>query len=51
MTDHVDYPCDRRTRALLVELRRAALIVLAAVEDYLLMPRSVVPKPRREDGE
>ena len=38
---------DERTRVLLTILRRALIMVLGAIEDYLDMPRSIGPKQKR----
>lgn len=38
-----------RTRALLLAMRQALLIALGALEDYLCLPRSVVPKHDRRN--
>ena len=38
------------TRVLLLAFRQALLIALGALEDYLGLPRSVVPKHKREEG-
>lgn len=38
-----------RTRVLLLAVRQALLIVLGALEDYLCMERSIVPKHRRSE--
>jgi hypothetical protein len=37
-----------QTRALLITLRQAILLVLGAIEDYLGMERSVIPKHLRD---
>lgn len=36
-----------RQRALLLALRQALIIALGAIEDYLGMERSIIPKHRR----
>jgi len=36
-----------RTRALLMALRQALLIALGALEEYLNIPRSIIPKHER----
>ena len=41
------YNVDKRTRAFWLSVRQALLILLGALEDYLEMPRSVVPKHRK----
>jgi hypothetical protein len=33
-----------RTKALLIAIRQALIMVLGAIEDYLEMPRSIMPK-------
>ena len=38
---------DTKQRILLLSIRQALLIVLGAIEDYLEMERSVVPKHAR----
>ena len=35
-------------RDLLIALRQALIIMLGAIEDYLQMERSIVPKHKRE---
>ena len=37
-----------KTRILLLAVRQAILIILGAIEDYLGLERSVVPKHRRQ---
>jgi hypothetical protein len=37
-----------RTRTLLLAVRQALIIALGAIEDYLSVPRSIVPKHKRE---
>ena len=39
---------DERQRILLMTFRQALIMVLGALEDYMGMPRSVVPKRKRE---
>lgn len=36
-----------QSRALLLALRQALIIALGAIEDYLGMERSIIPKHRR----
>ena len=36
-----------RTRKLLMAIRQALIIALGAIEDYLEMPRSIIPKRKR----
>lgn len=38
---------DKRTRALLLSIRQALIIALGAIEDYLGLERSIVPRHRR----
>ena len=38
---------DVKTKALLLSVRQAIIIVLGAIEDYLSMERSIVPKHRK----
>lgn len=38
---------DIKTRALLLAVRQALLIALGALEDYLQLERSVIPKHRK----
>jgi hypothetical protein len=38
---------DSRQRVLLMAVRQALIMVLGALEDYLQMERSIVPKHRR----
>lgn len=38
--------CDR-TRVLLMAIRQALIMVLGAIEDYLEIERSIIPKHRR----
>ena len=38
---------NNRTRVLLLAMRQALIIALGALEDYLEMERSIVPKHRR----
>lgn len=38
-------------RALLMTIRQAILMLLGGIEDYLGMPRSVVPKHVRKESE
>lgn len=38
-----------RARALLMAVRQALIMVLGALEDYLGMPRSIVPRRRRTE--
>ncbi len=35
-------------RAMLLRVRQGALTILGAIEEYLQMPRSVIPKHRRK---
>lgn len=37
-----------RTRTLLLSIRQALIIVLGAIEDYLSMERSIVPRRKRK---
>jgi hypothetical protein len=37
-----------RTRALLIAIRQALIIMLGALEDYLEMERSITPKHKRD---
>ena len=39
-----------REHKLLIAIRQALLLVLGAIEDYLGMERSVIPKHKRNDG-
>lgn len=39
---------DEKTRQLLISVRQALLIALGALEDYLGLPRTVVPKHKRD---
>ena len=41
------YPVPPSMRALLDGLRRALIIALGAIEDYLGRPRSIVPRRKR----
>jgi hypothetical protein len=41
---------DDKTRVLLLAVRQALLIVLGALENYMGMERSVVPKHKRENA-
>lgn len=38
-----------RVRVLLMSLRQALIIALGALEDYLEMERSIVPRRKRQD--
>ena len=38
---------DRRTRMLLMSIRQALIIALGGVEDYLGLPRSIVPRRKK----
>jgi hypothetical protein len=38
---------DGRTRRLLMALRQAVIIILGALEDYLCVERSIVPRRKR----
>lgn len=38
---------EARTRTLLMAVRQAIIIVLGAIEDYLQMERSIVPRHKR----
>jgi hypothetical protein len=38
---------DERQRKLLLAFRQALIIMLGALEDYLQMPRSIVPRHER----
>lgn len=40
-------PIDSRQRALLMTVRQALIMILGAIEDYLCIERSIVPKHRR----
>jgi len=40
---------DGRTRVLLIAIRQALIIALGALEEYLGMERSIVPKHRRNN--
>jgi hypothetical protein len=37
-----------RARTLLLAVRQALIIALGALEDYLSVPRSIIPKHRRD---
>jgi len=37
----------QETRALLICIRQALIMVLGALEDYLELPRSITPKHKR----
>ena len=39
-----------REHKLLMAIRQALIIALGAIEDYLGMERSVIPKHKRNDG-
>ena len=39
---------DDRTRALLMCVRQALIMIIGALEDYLGMERSIVPKRKRD---
>lgn len=39
---------EARFRVLLMSVRQAIIIVLGAIEDYLEMPRSIIPKRKRD---
>lgn len=41
---------DERTRRLLMVVRQALIMVLGALEEYLGMPRSIVPQRKREES-
>jgi len=38
---------ESKTRILLMALRQALIIMLGAIEDYLEMERSIIPKHKR----
>lgn len=40
---------DRRTRILLMSVRQALIIILGAIEDYLGVSRSIVPRRKRDE--
>ena len=40
---------DGRTRVLLLAIRQALIIALGALEEYLGMERSIIPKHRRNN--
>lgn len=47
---HGNYPAtmiEPRTRTLLLSFRQALIIILGALEDYLKIPRSIVPLHER----
>jgi hypothetical protein len=37
-----------KTRCLLIAVRQALIIIIGAIEDYLDMPRSIIPKHRTD---
>lgn len=39
---------EERTRAMLMSVRQALIIMLGAIEDYLEMERSIVPRRKRD---
>lgn len=41
-------PVEARTRALLMSVRQALIMVLGSLEDYLGMPRSIVPRRKKQ---
>lgn len=43
-----DNTIEVRQRVLLLAVRQALIMILGALEDYLELPRSIVPKHRRE---
>lgn len=46
--DTADKPAvDTRQRTLLMTFRQAVIMILGAIEDYLEIERSIVPKHRR----
>lgn len=46
----VEQQVNPRTRALLLAVRQALIIALGALEDYLCIERSIIPKHKRLNG-
>jgi hypothetical protein len=46
--DPVIMRMDPKTKALLLTIRRALIMILGALEDYLCLERSITPKSRRD---
>lgn len=40
-------PCNIQTKTLLMTMRQAMIMILGAIEDYLGMERSIIPKHKR----
>ena len=45
--EQADVIIDKRTRVLLFAFRQALLMILGAIEDYMQIERSVVPKRKQ----
>ena len=43
-------PLNDRTRRLLMAIRQSLIIAIGAIEDYLELARSIVPRRKREQG-
>lgn len=47
----LEYDRHDRTRRLLMTIRQSLIMILGALEDYLELARSIVPRRKRERGQ